>query len=91
MKQKWWKVNILGIKPVDVEKCTDKCVWIDGRRSNRSSDWDKYFPTYTEARQHVIDAARKRYVSAEVALQRAKTDLEKAELIPESPVSIAAE
>jgi hypothetical protein len=44
-----WKVYIGWTRApveVEVEKVTDKSVWIDGRRKSRETEWECYFETY---------------------------------------------
>ncbi len=42
------------IKEVEVERETDKTVWINGRRNAKISEWHNYFDTRGEAKGHLI-------------------------------------
>lgn len=41
------------VTPVEVEKHTDKSVWVNGRRQNMSGSWGCYFQTEIEAWEHL--------------------------------------
>lgn len=66
------------VSPIEVERSTDKCVWIDGRRTNRmTSDWRCYFPTAAEAWDHVEQRAEARVEQAKKDLQYYRSELGK--------------
>ncbi len=65
------------IKVVEVEKFTDKTVWIKGRRNSRSSQYDRYFPSFEEAKKFVIERFERRLQSAKDELYRCEARLQK--------------
>jgi len=53
-----WKAYIETTRApveVEVEKVTDKSVWVDGRRKSRETDWGCYFGAYQEAKRVLAD------------------------------------
>jgi hypothetical protein len=56
MSEQWYEVWLNGpaIKPVAVDRSTDKCVWRDGRRSLRISDYLCYFQAFDEAKGYLV-------------------------------------
>lgn len=55
------------IVPVEVDRETERCVWVGGRRRAKNSDYESYFSTWDEAHNHLlgkvqvkVDAARRR-------------------------------
>lgn len=65
------------IKAVEVEKFTDKTVWIRSRRYSRSSQFDNYFPTFEEAKEFVVEKFKRRLQSSKDNLYRCEADLQK--------------
>ncbi len=47
--------GVKNIKEVEVEKETDKSVWIDGGRVFKKTDWDCYVKTRKEAVRIVVE------------------------------------
>ena len=79
----WYMARYSGayssMKPVEVERATDACVWFNGRRHNKTSDYESYFSTWEQAHQHLIaraeqdvDIARRRLEVANSALGNIK-------------------
>jgi hypothetical protein len=60
------------ITPVEIERETDKSVWVNGNRNAKQSDWATYFDTWEEAYSALLEAADKKVVSARLALDKAK-------------------
>jgi hypothetical protein len=88
----WYEVLPLGwgvIRPVQVITFTEKTLLIwrgENRkplRQPRDSKWYKYFPTYAQARQHIVDEAWRAYELAQANLKERYTAWEKAQEIPE--------
>lgn len=52
----WGKVFV---EPVEIERETEKNVWIGDRRRAKKSSYECYFPTRNEAYQHLIDKAER--------------------------------
>lgn len=63
------------IEKINVERETKKCVWIDGRRSNKMSDWYCYFDTFGEAKNYLISEAENKVQAARSKLNNAKSHL----------------
>ena len=42
-----WDIRIV---PVEVERETDACIWINGRRSLKSSSYESYYNSWEDAR-----------------------------------------
>jgi hypothetical protein len=49
--------NSTGLSLVAIEKETDKCVWVNGRRENKRSDLAAYFDEFEDARQFILRRA----------------------------------
>lgn len=67
------------IKLVEIEKESDSCVWVQGRRKLKKSDYESYHDTEERAKECLIDDAESKVDSAERALIHAKAKLEKAQ------------
>ena len=55
---KYFKANagyFLSIKEVDVERETDGCVWIDGRKCARKSQHDNFFKDRQTAKEFIVN------------------------------------
>lgn len=57
-------------EPVTITRATEHCVWINGRRYARKSEWDAIFPTELEAWQWLQRDAFRRIEHYETALER---------------------
>ena len=64
------------IEAVEVEKETDKSVWIDGNRSAKRSGYNNYFDSWGEAHLFLLDKAGRKLDSAKFSLQRAQGEYE---------------
>jgi len=53
------------IEEVEVERETDKSVWIDGRRNMKESDWANYYDTWEEAHSNLLNQQRSHVASVE--------------------------
>lgn len=73
---KWFEVFIGRIQEVEVDRVTDLSVWIKGSRRARFGAWS-YFPTWEEAKEHLVHEAQTRVDVAEIALDSARATLEK--------------
>lgn len=68
------------IQEVEVEKYTDRQVWIDGRRHKRVTSYISFFKTEQEARQHLISIRERRieHLAEEIArMGHLKEELER--------------
>jgi hypothetical protein len=75
----WYRAgDCLQIDRVEVERSTDWSVYIGGRQHKRQTSYHRYFRTWDEARNHLIDACRGTVQTAEAKLRRAENDLRSA-------------
>jgi outer membrane protein OmpA-like peptidoglycan-associated protein len=74
MSKFWFKTSNYHphITKVAIEKFTDSSVWIDGRRRARATDFEGYFPTFGDAKAHLLEKAEDKLANARHALQRAQ-------------------
>ncbi len=72
----------IAVSTVSVDRATDACVWINGRRNHRRSAYDNYFERYDDARNFLVDKYEKLAARTAKNLQEAEQRLEKAKLIP---------
>jgi hypothetical protein len=74
MSETWYRAwpTFNEIDPVEVEKYTDKMVWINGDRRARITDHQSYFPTWDEAHACLLRRATCDLESARSALMRAQ-------------------
>lgn len=74
MYEAWASFN--SIKPVEVDRATDKSVYIKGNRRARVTDgYTSYFDTWDEAKAHLV-ACNERVVNGyRVQLERASSRL----------------
>ena len=63
-----WEVKITK---VEVERETDKCVWINGRRNSKESEYDNFFDTFEEAKEFIIGFGERKVAQAKKRLERA--------------------
>jgi hypothetical protein len=63
------------IETIEVERKTEKSVWINESRSARTSDWEQYFDTFEEAKNHLIKQAEEKIESAKNNLAIAESFL----------------
>lgn len=82
---KFYKATKSSVTPsiveIEVERETDKCVWINGRKCNKSSDYECYEKTWEDARATLV-------VYFNDKLQAAKRSVEYAEKIYKKAASI---
>ena len=62
------------IEEVDIEKETDKSVWINGRRLSRRSSWDSYHDTWDDAKKFLLDIAEQKLTLARHVLNKAQSE-----------------
>lgn len=75
MTETWYKTGGYGrvlIEPVEVDRATDACVWINNRRNARISSFTCYYPTWEAARDALL-------AEKEDALNAARRRLERAQ------------
>ncbi|MFT6835112.1 MAG: hypothetical protein ACJA0H_001146 [Francisellaceae bacterium] len=68
--------NSCLISLVQVEKETDKCVFINGRRKLKNSDWKIYHDTYQSAYNYLLHEATVRVDKKTEALDKANKHLD---------------
>jgi hypothetical protein len=68
----WYKTSYRAekVERINVTKFSDKSVWVDNVRAARHSEYYDYFPSWKEAREHMIDRAHTRL---EIAKRRVDT------------------
>jgi hypothetical protein len=71
----WWRVRGRDVTRVRIERFNDTSVWINGRRSGRFTQWDRYYPTFAEAKASIVDGAEKRVLSLRRQLEQANDAL----------------
>lgn len=79
---KMYKVNTMfrystGLKSVNVERTTDKCVYVDGHRENKESHYGKYFTEFDAAKLFALNKAEIILRGAKEALETAQSSLDK--------------
>ena len=67
------------IKAVDVDKETDKSVWINGERKAKDSEYMTYFDTHEQAKKQLIDQQKGYIRSLETRIENAREVLIKME------------
>lgn len=75
MSETWYSVWLGDIEPVVVDKFTDQCVWVAGRRRRRDS-WTKFYPTWEDAKAALVKAAEMKVDQERLALARAISALD---------------
>lgn len=65
----YWKTyrpryQVQAPRAVEVERATEQCVWINGRRNAKISDYDNYFETWEEAQAWLIEHCESAVVHA---------------------------
>lgn len=60
------------ITAIEIERETDSSVWIGGRRSAKSTEYDNYFDTWDEAHKFLLDKAGALLDAARHRLQQAQ-------------------
>ena len=73
----WYKAHWNDIRPIDIERETKECVYIKGRRHNKISDYDSYFPTREEAKAYLIKKAQYEVDKHKIWLRDAEETLAK--------------
>ena len=60
------------IEPINVDRESDACVWINGRRKNKVSTDEIIFDSWDEAKAWLLQRAEKKLNSARRQLERAQ-------------------
>jgi len=60
------------IEKVEVERETDKCIWIGNNRHLKKTESEKYFASWNEAHKYILDLANNNVNRAILQLERAK-------------------
>lgn len=64
------------IDKVEVEKETDKSVWVDGRSFRKLSGYECYFDTFEEAKSYYLERAGSKVISAKKQLEFANREFD---------------
>lgn len=66
---KWrTRAGWLEIIRVEVERETEQCVWINGRRNSKITDWECFHDSWDAAHQHLMSAAETEVAAARLRL-----------------------
>ena len=57
------------IEKVEIEKETGHCVWIKGRRINKTSELYSFFNTWDDAKSNLLERAERKVRSARIRLE----------------------
>jgi hypothetical protein len=63
---------------VEIERETESCVWINGRKNNKTSSYECYHDTPEQAKQWIINRAQTELDAVKCQLQYAEEKLAKA-------------
>ena len=77
-----------SVSPVDVERFTGKAVWINGLVWGRVGLLSMYYPTWAEARDHLLSVADAQIEEAMARIEHAQSDLATAQANLESIASM---
>ena len=75
------RVGYAEIKPIDVVRETEKCIWIEREtyggdvrqsRSSKSSSYENYFDSFGEAKTFLMEHAQRKLDSAIRSLEKAQ-------------------
>lgn len=69
---------------VKVEKETEAFVWIKGRREAKANSYHRYFDTFDEAKEYLVDVFTKKADSARESAERAVEKIEVAKALKEA-------
>ena len=72
-RSRWQEIEL-----VEVERETESCVWINGRKNSKATSYECYHDTAEQAKQHIIAEAQKEVDAAKNALKYKEDKLEKA-------------
>jgi hypothetical protein len=61
-----------GIDAIEVERETEHCVWINGRKSNKVGSWENYHDTWEQAHAFLLAEAQAALDIARNRLQQAQ-------------------
>ena len=70
-----WCLMFEEIRPVTVDRFTDKVVWIEGRKSARYADWRSYHKTWEEAHNYLLQKTKQEVDSIRAQLACANGNL----------------
>ena len=73
---KMWKTRWSDIVEVEVERISEKSVWINGRRRDLRSSCEVYHETWDAAHAYILDQAVRELLQAQCNLDRARSGLE---------------
>jgi len=66
------------IEQVEVDRVTEKCVWIAGRKHSLVADWESFHLTYAAAKGHAVMRAQEKCDLAQRRLTEAQENLQEA-------------
>ena len=77
------------IKKVEIERETDKSVFINGNRRAKMSEWSKYFHTFDEAKSNLVERCTLELERCRRKYHTAKDDFDKVLLLVEGSKNVA--
>lgn len=75
-----------GIVRMEVDKVSDKSVWLKGRRVSRESEGVKIVDSFEEAKSWLMGVAQRKLKAAERHAAEARADMERADTIRECDI-----
>ena len=63
------------VKAVEVERETESCVWIQGQRLNKETEYSSYHDTPEQAKEALIARAKRNFDVAEERMKYAQKEL----------------
>lgn len=81
----------LSVVKIKADRANEKSVWIDGRRSSRFSDYYRYFDSFQEAKDWLIDRTTSRLERYEEKLEEEAQNLKEFEALKESDVQLTTD
>jgi len=70
--EEWRGEPSARILKIEFERETDKCVWIGNNRHLKITENERYFDTWEEAHEYILDLAKDKVNNVKVQLDRAK-------------------
>ena len=69
------------IETVTIERVSEQSVWAGGRRYARASKYEKYFETYEQAKNYLLDKAERKLDMAKKSLSYAEEMLKEVQAL----------
>lgn len=69
------------ITPIEIEKETEKSIWVNGKRRMRGDAYNRIFPTLKEAKQFMVERCKREIAGYEKNLSEVRLALSNLEAI----------